>query len=246
MSLSYRFRQAIAGLITLSLLLPPPSVVTASLPVIDTANLQQNLLIAARELKSNLNEAQALYNQVQQIAGQAQQIRMEAQNLINYPMSVYNEAKVNLEFMRQLTSSSADLGTKLSQLSARFSTMYPGYRAPTDYQNDYLTWTNNSLGSIKTALETVDQQIRKLDFENQQLDKIRDQSATAVGQMQVLQSANQISSEMVRQLQELRKLQAAEMQAQNAYMATQIQNQADEKAAIKRWLDRDKEYKSKM
>jgi len=111
------FRQFTVALIALSLSTVPPSIGASGLPVFDTANFQQNLLTAARTLESNVNEAKALLNQVQQIAGQAQQIRMEAQNLINYPVEVYNEIKSNVEFMRQLADSSADLGSKLSQLS---------------------------------------------------------------------------------------------------------------------------------
>ncbi|HJW27687.1 MAG TPA: P-type conjugative transfer protein TrbJ [Saprospiraceae bacterium] len=240
-----RFRQFTVTIIVLSLVLPPP-VLATGYPVIDIANLQQNILIAARELKSNLNEAASLYNQVQQIAGQVQQIRMEAQNLLNYPVGVYNDIKADIEYMRQLTNSSVDLGTKLSALSAKFSTTYPGYKAPENYQNEYLTWTNSSLGSIKTALEAVDRQVRAMDFENTQMDKARDQSATAVGQMQVLQSANQISAEAVRQLQELRKLQAAEMAAQNAYMSQQVQSEAAEKAATEQWFNSNHGYESKI
>lgn len=237
------FRQVTVALIALSLSTVPPSIGASGTPVFDAANFQQNLVAAANTVKSNVNEAKALLYQVQQIAGQAQQIRMEAQNLINYPVGVYNELKYNVEFMRQLADSSADIGSKLSQLSARFSTTYPGYKTPVDYQNEYLTWTNNSLGSIKAALDTVERQVKTLDFEDKQMDKIRDQSATAVGQMQALQSANQISAEMVSQLQKLRQLQMSEMVAQNAYMSAQIQDRAAEKAAVKAWLDSAKNYK---
>lgn len=209
------------------------------MPVFDAANLQQNLVTAAQTLKSNLNEAQALYNQVQQLAGQVQQIRMEAQNLVNYPASVYNELRANVEFMRQLTSSSEELGTKLSQLSSRFSTMYPGYNPPSNYTKDYTAWASDSLGQIKTALDTVEKQMKGLATETQQSDKLRDQSAQAVGQMQVLQSANQISSEMVQQLRQLRELQAAEMSAQNVFMAGQVQDKLDERRKTQEWLKRD-------
>ena len=134
----------------------------------------------------------------------------------------------------------------MQNLSTQFQQRYPGYQAPTNYEQEYQAWTNNSLGGIKTALETANRQNKMFDGENANMQQIKARSDSAVGQMQALQTSNMLAAQVVEQLQKLRQLQMAEMQAQNLYMATQIQDQAAEKAAVKRWLDSDKGYKSKM
>ncbi|HYQ91975.1 MAG TPA: P-type conjugative transfer protein TrbJ [Candidatus Competibacteraceae bacterium] len=235
-------RHVIAGLITLSLsVLPPPAsaLFGAGDIVYDPTNYAQNVLTAARALQSNLNEAA-------QIANQLKQIEMEVRNLVNWPTEVWNEVKADMEMLRQLANSSGDISTALSTLSAQFNRLYPGYQAPADYQQEYQTWTSNSLTGIKTALETVNRQNKAIEEEEANTQRLTNMSASAVGQLQVLQSGNLLAAQLVQQLQNLRELQMAEMQAQNAYMAAQIQDQASEKAAIKKWLDSDIGYKSKM
>lgn len=131
----------------------------------------------------------------------------------------------------------------MQNLSAQFKQLYPGYQAPTNYEQDYQAWTNNSLESIRTALETANRQSQVFEEEKADMRKIETLSDSAEGQMQVLQTGNMLAAQLVEQLQKLRLLQMTEMQAQNAYMATQLQDQAAEKAAIKRWLDSAKNYK---
>jgi P-type conjugative transfer protein TrbJ len=57
------------------------------------------------------------------------------------------------------------------------------------------------------------------------------------GHMQALQVANMISMQQVHQLQKLRQLQMAQIQAQAGYFATQQQIQSSQYAALKAWID---------
>ena len=242
MQTPYRFRQLLAGLLALSLIvLPPPAsaLFGAGDIVYDPSNFSQNVLTAARALQSNLNE-------VQQIANQLRQIEMEVKNLASFPAGVWGEIQSDLDQLKQLAQSSGDIGYTLQNLDVQFKQMYPGYQAPTNYEQEYQTWTSNSLEGIKTALETANRQSKEFPQEKVNMQQITGMSDSAVGQMQTLQAGNMLAAQLVEQMQKLRLLQMSEMQAQNLYMAQQIQDKAAEDAKIKQWLDSDIGYKSKM
>ena len=242
MTLSMSFRQGVVGLLTLSLsVLPPPAraLFGAGDIVYDPANYAQNVLTAVRALQSNLNEAA-------QIANQLQQIEMDVKNLASFPASAWNTVQADLNQLKQLAKSSGEIGAALQTLSAQFKQLYPGYQAPTNYEQDYQQWTHRSLEGLNKALEAAAQQSQQLQAESDNTQELANLSRTAGGHLQALQAGNMIALQLVDQLQALRHLQVMETQAQNLYMASQLQNQAEEKAAIKRWLDSDIGYQSKM
>ena len=240
--LTFSFRPFMAGLITLSLtVLPPPASAVFGVGdiVYDPANYAQNVLTAVRALQSNLNEAM-------EIANQLHQIEMEAKNLARLPQEAWDSVQADLKNLRELSQSSSGISYALQRLSTQFKEMYPGYQAPTHYEQHYQQWTNTSLDGINKALDAAKDQLNRFDQKSTDAQKLLDQSIAADGQLQALQAGNMIALQMVSGLQELQQLQALETQAQNLYMAAQIQNQAEEKAAIKKWLDSDIGYKSKM
>jgi P-type conjugative transfer protein TrbJ len=242
MTSSVLYRQLIAGLITLSLsVLPPPAraLFGAGDIVYDPANYAQNVLTAARALQSNLNEAM-------EIANQLHQIEMEARNLARLPQAAWDSVRSDLNQLRQLAQSASGISYALQRLSTQFKELYPGYQAPTNYEQQYQQWTDNSLTGIQQALKAAQQQSQQFEQESTNTQSLTDLSSTADGQMQALQAGNMIALQLVNQLQALRHLQVMETQAQNLYMASQLQNQAEEKAAIKTWLDSDIGYQSKM
>jgi P-type conjugative transfer protein TrbJ len=242
MTLFYRLRQPLAGLLVLSLsVLPPPASALFGVGdiVYDPANFGQNVLTAMRALQSNVNEAQQIQNQLQQIA-------MEARNLAALPQSVWSNIQADLNQLQQLAQSSGAISYALQNLSAQFHQIYPGYQAPADYQQQYQQWTNNSLERIGKALDAATQQSKQFEQESATTQSLADLSKAAEGQMQALQAGNMIALQMVNRLQELQHLQVLEMQAQNLYMAQQIQDKAAQDAKIKQWLDSDIGYKSKM
>jgi P-type conjugative transfer protein TrbJ len=233
------FRQSIASLITLSLtVLPPPASALFGVGdvVFDPSNYSQNVLTAARALQSNLNE-------VKQIANQLQQIEMEVKNLASFPAETWNEVQSDLDQLKQLAQSSKDIGTAMQTLSVQFKQMYPGYQAPTDYEKEYKTWIDNSMNGFSGAIDAANQHSKSLTAEADKTKAILNLSTSAEGQMQALQAGNMLAAQVVERLQELRQLQTIEVQSQNLYMATQIQDQAAEKAALKAWLDSAKNHK---
>jgi P-type conjugative transfer protein TrbJ len=217
--------------------LPPPvgALFGAGDIVYDPSNFSQNILTAARALQSNINEAL-------QIANQLRQIEMEVRNLAAFPQSVWGDVQGDIRQLTSLMESGQAISYAMRNLSGEFQRLYPGYKAPENYEEAYGEWTNNTLAGAQKALEAANEQNAMFSAEFARSGQIEALSDTAEGQMEALQAGNMLAAEVVGQLQKLRQLQMAEMQAQSAYMATEIEGQAAEKAAVKKWLDSGKNY----
>lgn len=236
------FRQAIAGLITLSLtVLPPPASALFGVGdiVFDPSNYSENVLTAARALKSNLNEAQQLYNQAVQLAN-------EARNLARFPVDYWDRIRTNYEQLKALAQGNASIGEYLQRVNNQFNAIYPGYQVAESYTDSFKTWTGNTLKLANQVFNATESQRKLFESTTDRTQAIVANSVTGEGLTQQIQSQVALSAEMVSELQKIQQLQGEQATLQAAYIAGQVQDQAAEKAAIKRWLDSDKGYKSKM
>lgn len=236
---AYRLLRMIrSGLVVFVLsVLPPPvgALFGAGDIVYDPANYAENLLTAARALQSNINEAL-------QIANQLRQIEMEVRNLAAFPQGVWGDVQADIRQLTQLMESGQAISYAMRNLSSEFQRLYPGYKAPENYEEAYGEWTNNTLTGAQKALEAANQQNAMFAAEFARAGQIEAMSDSAEGAMEALQANNMLAAEAVEQLQKLRQLQMSEMQAQSAYMATEIEDQAAQKAAVKKWLESGKNY----
>ncbi len=197
--------------------------------VFDPTNYSQNLMTAARTLKSNLNEAMQLANQTQQLAN-------EARNLAMYPVSYWQRVQANFEQLRALSQSGASLGQYLSQVNSQFASLYPGYSPVENFGNAYKTWTDNVLKAAAKVMGTVEQQKKLFDETTNRTQGIVADSAAGVGVVQQVQSQVALSAQMVGELQKLQQLQSEQATLQMAYIAGQVQDKASERKATEDWL----------
>jgi P-type conjugative transfer protein TrbJ len=202
----------------------------ATLPVFDPINYVQNVLNQANTLKATLNQAT-------QIEYQLQQIQMQVQGLRTIPRGEWGKIQSDLARLRQVVQRGQGISYADQNLATDFTSMYPGFANPTDYNQAYREWTTNALGSIQTSLEDAGLQSEQLQSEDGVLQGLQSMSDGTTGHMQALQVANMISMQQVHQLQKLRQLQMAQIQAQAGYFATQQQIQSSQYAALKAWID---------
>ena len=78
-----------------------------------------------------------------------------------------------------------------------------------------MTTFSNSLRAIGSNTESVQR-------EDQLMQQLEAQSQSAQGRTQVMQTANEMAVENIRQLESLKHLIAAQSNAQTAYMASQV------------------------
>lgn len=176
--------------------------------------------------QQSLQMAQQVQNTITQIQHSQQQLR----NLIAAPQMVWGNAASELQQLTQLLAKGQALGYALGNIDQQFSQKYPGYNGAAlgnNFQAASRTWIQTSLDSMSAALRVAGLQSNQFANEQMAMDSIQGLASTAPGALQVSQAGVMVAGQQVQQLQKLRQLFSAQMQAQNAYFAHQVNAQAE-------------------
>lgn len=122
------------------------------------------------------------------------------------------------------------LAYNAGNLDQQFKQYFPGYQSSTNYTQFYQDLVNKTQNTLNGVLQSAGSSAN--DFENEQtrLNYLQQQVQSSQGQTQAIQAASQIASEQVSQLQLLRQAVVAQTNAQTAYYAEQVQQQATARA----------------
>lgn len=183
----------------------------------------------ADELKAWQEQSMQMQHQLSTLQNQYLQLQHSTANVSNPTFSNTNHLMTEL----------ADLISKQNQLSYNsqgldryFQNYFPGYQAPSDYQSQYQSNTQQTLTLINNALHSFNLSASDFQNENSRLQAIQHQAASVQGQTQALQTIAEIASEMVGQVQLLRQVLMSQANSQSAYEATQLQSEASREAAL--------------
>lgn len=211
------------------------SSVIVAMTFIFTTQAHAGAVAGATEPTQILNNVQltASYaQQAQQTVTQINQYETMLRNLMNAtPSELLGQAAGALWTDNNMTQTFKDLSTivmggqkiayTLQNTDTLFHNLHPGYGSAFDFQNGYRNWSDNTLNSVQNALSLVSAHASNFANEQTMVKELQQRSQTAQGQMQVLQAGNDIGVAMVGQMQELRQLQAAQIQQQGAYISSQ-------------------------
>lgn len=190
----------------------------ATLPVIDYATLIQ----LGNQLMQLKQQTQYIQQQIQMLKGDQYQWS-NAQGLINNLGSIVNQTN--------------GIAYSASNVNQKFQQAYPGYQAPQDFNQQYKNNVNMTQNTLNGVLQSMGSSAQDFQSENTRLAFLQRQSQSAQGQTQAIQASAQIASEMVSQIQLLRQTVIAQSNAQTAYYATQIQNDASSKAELEKVIN---------
>ncbi len=225
-SLAARGR-ALVGVVLLIAVVSPAQ---AQEVVIDPSNLIQNTISALKMIESVINEATMIANQLEQI-------RVMIQNTINYPEGLWDrEALPRLLRLGRIIEQEQALAYTLGNVDGLFRQRFPGYRPVTDWSREYDSWTRTTLDTLRGTLDAVRLHSEDFPAEQARIDSLTALSDTAVGRMQAVQTGNMIAAEQVQQLVKLRQLVMAQVNAQNVYMASQTNREAQRAASQSEWV----------
>lgn len=178
-----------------------------------------------------LQQSAQMYQQVQNTITQIQHSQQQLQNLVKAPQMVWGNAQSELQQLTQLVAQGQALGYALGNIDQQFATKYPGYNGvalKNNFQGQSRTWTQTSLDSMRSALNVAGMQSNQYANEQAAMDSIQNIAANSPGALQATQAGVMVAGQQVQQLQKLRQLFSAQMQAQNAYMAQQSNAQAND------------------
>jgi len=202
----------------------PPA--AAQWAVFDPTNYVQNYLTQLRAVQSNLNE-------VRQIQAQLQQYDNMLRNTKSLDVRDLDTAIDAMSRLDRVIGEGRSLAVTASDYEEAFKARFPGYQATANYSENYREWSDTSRDSVMGALRVANLQAREAVTEKQALASLRSAVASADGQKAAVDAGNQIALAQISQLQQLRELMVAQMQASGTYMAAQQQVEASKEASIR-------------
>jgi len=218
------------GLSVVLVLAATPSATMGQLPVIDAANLIQTTLTTLKMVESVINEVEMIANQVRQIENMVQNTR-------NYGRGIFDtEALPRLVRLGQVIDQEQAIAYSMANIDGLFRQRYSGYRPVTDWSREYDTWTRTTLDTLRGTLNSVRLHAEDFATEQGRIRTLQAMSDSSEGRMQALQLGNMMAGEQLQQLVKLRQLVMAQINAQNVYMATQTNREAQRAATQSEWV----------
>src|SRR5690348_2912779 len=129
-----------------------------------------------------------------------------------------------LASLSQIIQTEEGLSYTYSELSAQFQRLYPGYATPASAPTLQQSVDVN-LNTLNGALQDAQAQAAQWQTEQSTLSTLEVKNETAIGNLQVAQTGNEIALAQVQQLQNLQQLLAAMMNSQNVNAAAGVQSQ---------------------
>lgn len=175
-----------------------------------------------------------LMKQAEAVQLQIQQVTDAAQNLEQVPNQMWQPAANDLAQLSQIESQAQGLSMAGQNISSTFAQQYPQYSSTSNSTiGQYQQWSQNLLNSTQGALATQNMSTQDFQSNAQALQTI--ESEPVSGRLQALQIGNQIAGNTAASLQQLGTMAAAQMHAQDAYMASRQQSQNAETTNNQKW-----------
>jgi P-type conjugative transfer protein TrbJ len=180
-----------------------------------------------------VTQSAQMLQQVQYTLQQVQMAQSQLKNLQTLGNFNWTDLSGSISTLNSAVNRGQALGYSLGSIDQKFSQQYTGYSAGqssmnhADYQQASADWSQENMDSIHSALRSASIQADGFSDEQSTLSSIRSQAEGSQGSLQIAQAGVQVASLEVDQLQKLRQLFMSQMQAQNSYLATQVQQKAE-------------------
>lgn len=216
--------------IVMCLFLAPSYVCSGGIPVIDGANLSQNMLTAVEEIAQTLK-------QVQEYKTQMDQYERQVNNSLDFDEFLWDEADSTISDMLGTISSIEAMKNLAKDTAGYLDAMKDGVTSQ-EIDNMYARFTNlndRENQTIDELITTIENQQTTIQDDADKLVGLQEKAEEggAVGQMQALQTANMLSGHMSNQLLQLRSVMQAQSQADAALRLRQNDQDARSEAAKK-------------
>lgn len=189
------------------------------------------------QLANNAQLASQYAKQLQQYATQLRQWEEMVKQGTKLDVFKWTEAAQTLRDLSNVVQQGRALAYSTRDLGAAFKDRFQDFERE-DVMFDQLLddWAETSMDSIKGAMLAANRQADELESEEEVLAELRGMSSSVDGQLEALSVGNQIAVEQAVQMQKLRQLMMAQMQAQNVYLAADQAREEEERQRMKEVL----------
>ncbi len=232
-------RPSWAAPVALVLALPFAEPASAQWTVIDSANLSQNVMTAAREL-------QQVTNQIQQLQNEATMLENMGRNLPNLNFNSLSQITADLNQIGTLMGQAQGISFNVSAVQTAYQQRYPqqyatGTGLPQLLTDSQARWQNAYSGYQQTML--VQSQIAQMvQADTAKRTALVTVSQGAGGNLQVTQATNQLLALVIKEEIKLQTLLVAQGRSQALNGANTAQSEQEGRAAFATFIGSNSAY----
>ena len=217
----------------ISAMIAPPA--SAQLAVYDPANHIQNIYQAVRAL-------QQVDQQIQQLTHEIAMLENMARDLENLPDSIASDILSRMQRIDDLMRDAEGIGYRVEEIERAYEEAYPEDYGDTPPENAVLVeeaharW-KQSRTAWRESLAVTAQVVASAREDASSLDRLIGDSQSSVGNLQVLQSGNQIAALQTGQLMQMESMMAAHYRAEALERSRNLAEATRGRARTKSFLE---------
>lgn len=217
--------------VALLLILPTQGILASGYPVIDVANLKQNLIRVAKAVTQ-------INNQLEQIQLMKSQLDSMEANLQRYLDPNWRDLGIYVLELNELVNRGDSLGYSTDDVFHVFRQVNPGFvpMAPGEYGRFFGEWTTIARDTLGATLDSARHQSREYFRTQEQLGEIRALADAAEGNLEALNANNMLQGHTAQEVAKLNQLLAASLNAQNVYFGMRLNLDASHEATLRQIL----------
>lgn len=232
-----RIRAHRAVLTALAFALAGPA--SAQWAVIDSANLSQNVMTAAREL-------QQVTNQIQQLQNEATMLENMGRNLSTLNFSSLSAITSDLQRISMLMNQAVGISFSVSSVQTVYQQRYPqtygvGTAIPQLKSDAQARW-QNAYSAYQQTMLVQSQIAQTIQTDTAKLTDLVNASQGAGGNLQVTQATNQLLALSIKQQLQLQTLLAAQGRAQALAGANNVEAEEEGRATFSAFIGNGNAY----
>ena len=229
-----------SAVLALALLLvalaPPPA--HAIIPVIDAANLVEQILQYGRMLLDYYRQYQILYENVQQLVQLVHQAELMEQNLENFDNALKSgNPSIFLSYLRSLFDRLQGIVYSADDVLTRYDDVYTP-ELPLDLPTAESDRLHQTLTTFRTLLAGAQETARGSDGASSSIGQLVGQLDSAGGNLEALKSVGALISEAAAETTRNTEVQAMAVNALTVYYSDQLASREQARLVFEDWIHR--------
>lgn len=213
--------------------------------VFDPTNLQANLMDWSTNFMTTIESVAQTAKQIEEYKTQLEQLETQIKNLVSVPQEIYDNVNSTIQSLNSAMKTMEGYKQKFGNLEGLLEEYKASYK-------DHICFKSTSSCSQSEKQQLLQQEQKVIDYQKsmnddlfkgienqmnqitkdgQKLDRIQQQAQGAEGNLEALQSANQLSASTNQQLLQLRQMINQKMLSEGAKRQEEIDQQAKDRAA---------------
>ena len=212
-----------------------PNSLASGIPVVDAANLSQNVVNTAESIAQTLKQIEEYKTQLQQYQNQLQNTAIPTEFIWDQAVNTMTKLRAAVDVLNQYKQKLGSIDEVLNKTrnTEYYTNCYSNGGCSEEMEENRRHASEMQKASHDAAFRGLEQQHQSMVSDAQTLERLQSSAQGATGQMQALGYANQLASQQSAQLLQIRSLLATQQNALVARQQAVADREAQEDATSK-------------